>query len=72
MLKAAGWEVKDGVMRQVSTGAPLAFQMLVVNNEQERLAVNYAESLKRLGIVVDVRLVDDASYGSASRLSTST
>ena len=62
MLKAAGWEAKDGVMRQISTGAPLAFQMLVVNNEQERLAINYAESLKRLGIAVEVRLVDDVSY----------
>jgi peptide/nickel transport system substrate-binding protein len=61
-LKAAGWQVEDGVMRNAATGEPLAFQIMVVNSDQERLAVNYAESLKRLGIKADVRLVDDVQY----------
>ena len=60
--RTPGGRSRTASMRQVSTGTPLAFQILVLNSEQERLAVNYAESLKRLGIVADVRLIDDVQY----------
>jgi peptide/nickel transport system substrate-binding protein len=62
LLKEAGYEVKDGSMRHVESGSPLAFEILAVNKEQERLGLNYADLARRLGIKVGVRLVDDVQY----------
>lgn len=62
LLKEAGYEVKDGSMRLAATGMPLAFEILAVNKDQERLALNYADLAKRLGIKVTVRVVDDVQY----------
>ena len=61
LLQKAGWVLKDGVL-QNARGEPFAFEMLVVSRVQERLAVNYAEMLKRIGITMKVRLVDDVQY----------
>ncbi|MFY8154821.1 MAG: ABC transporter substrate-binding protein, partial [Hyphomicrobiales bacterium] len=37
-------------------------EITVTNRPQERLALNYAQSLARLGIRVEVRLIDDVQY----------
>lgn len=61
LLKAAGWSLDKGVM-VTKDGTPLAFEILVVSRVQERLALNFAESLQRMGIKLSVRLVDDVQY----------
>ncbi|WP_244548258.1 extracellular solute-binding protein [Bosea vaviloviae] len=62
LLKAAGYELQDGVLRNTRTAEPLAFEITVTNRPQERLALNYAASLGRLGVGVSVRLIDDVQY----------
>lgn len=62
ILKTAGWELMDGQMTQVSTGTPLTFKILLGNPSQERLALEFARNLKRLGVLVEVRTVDSAQY----------
>ena len=62
LLKEAGFKVKDGAMRHAASGVPLAFEILAVNKDQERLGLNYADLAKRLGIKVGVRVVDDVQY----------
>lgn len=62
LLNAAGFALKDGVLRRSTTGEAFAFEITVTNRPQERLALNYASSLGRLGIVVSVRLIDDVQY----------
>ncbi|MDQ4061752.1 MAG: extracellular solute-binding protein [Pseudomonadota bacterium] len=62
LLKAAGYEVQDGVMRKTATGEPLAFELLTTQREQERLALNYEATLKRVGIAVAIRQVDSAQF----------
>ena len=61
LLKVAGWSLDKGTMVNAS-GQPLAFEVLVVTRVQERLALNFGESLQRLGIKLNVRLVDDVQY----------
>ena len=61
LLKAAGWTLDKGVMVNTS-GQTLSFEILVVTRVQERLALNFSESLQRLGIKLNVRLVDDVQY----------
>jgi peptide/nickel transport system substrate-binding protein len=43
-------------------GRPLAFEILVQNADQGRIAQGYARTLSRIGVAADVRLVDDAQY----------
>lgn len=62
LLKAGGYALKDGVLRNAKTGEPFAFEITVTNRPQERLALNYASSVARLGIAVSVRLIDDVQY----------
>lgn len=62
LLQDAGFELQDGVLRNAKTGETLSFEITVTNRPQERLALNYAKSLTRLGITATVRLIDDVQY----------
>ncbi len=64
LLREAGW-VRDGnVLRNAKTRQPLEFEFMVTSTEQERLAANYAASLKRIGVICNIRRVDDAQFWS--------
>ncbi|MDJ0929835.1 extracellular solute-binding protein [Breoghania sp.] len=62
MLREAGWEIKNGKMINKATGEPFAFETLTRSSDEERLALAYARTLKRVGIEVTVRTVDSAQY----------
>jgi peptide/nickel transport system substrate-binding protein len=64
----AGYELKGTVLRNRTTGAPLAFEIMVTNRDDERLALAFAGGLARAGIAAQVRLVDAVQY--QQRLST--
>lgn len=68
LLESAGYQLNDGQLRKDGKGEPFGFEITVTNRPQERLALNYATSLARLGIAVSVRLIDDVQYWR--RLST--
>lgn len=61
LLAEAGWTVQDGELRDAA-GTPLAFEILLVNAGDEKLALAFAGSLDRLGIDARVRTVDSAQY----------
>ena len=60
LLNEAGWRVKDGVLTK--DGEPFAFEIMVTNRDQERLALNYSGQLARIGVIAHVRLVDEVQY----------
>src|SRR5262249_2935133 len=62
LLNAAGYELKGTVLRTRTTGQRLAFEIMVTNRDDERLALAFASSLARAGIAVQVRLVDAVQY----------
>jgi peptide/nickel transport system substrate-binding protein len=62
LLREAGYSLEEGRLRRQDTGEPFTFEILVNSRQQERLALNYAQSLERLGIAAQVRLRDDAQY----------
>lgn len=43
-------------------GRPFAFEILVLSRQQERLALIYADSLKRIGIDAKVRMMDEIQF----------
>ena len=62
LLHEAGWVIRDMKRVRAKTGEPLAFEILLVSNQFERIVLPFARNLKRLGIAVSVRLVDSSQY----------
>jgi peptide/nickel transport system substrate-binding protein len=62
LLAEAGFEMHGGIMRQQTTDMPLSFEIMVTEKKQERLALIYAQSLRRIGVLARVRLVDEVQY----------
>ncbi len=60
-LVAAGYSLRDGRLVD-SHGAQLAFEILVRNRDEERLALAYARNLARIGVAASVRLVDEVQF----------
>jgi peptide/nickel transport system substrate-binding protein len=62
LLEQAGYQFDGGMLRQKTTGTPLAFEILVSTRDQERIALAYADSVKRAGIAAHVRVVDPVQF----------
>lgn len=62
LLAAAGYELKGTELRARADGRPLAFEIMVTNRDEERLALAFADNLARAGILAQVRLVDAVQY----------
>ncbi len=62
LLSEAGYQLDGAVLRQRSSHAPLAFEILVTTRDQERIALAYSDSLKRAGIAAAVRVVDPVQF----------
>jgi microcin C transport system substrate-binding protein len=61
LLKAAGWQIKDG-KRVNAKGETLELEFLFVDSTSERILAGYAENLRRLGLSINLRRVDPAQY----------
>jgi peptide/nickel transport system substrate-binding protein len=62
LLSEAGYELDGTVLRQRTTRAPFAFEILVTTRDQERIALAYQRDLKRAGIEASVRAVDPVQF----------
>jgi microcin C transport system substrate-binding protein len=62
LLEEAGWEVRDMQLVNKKTGKVFSFEILLVNQEFERIVLPFVRNLKRLGIDAQVRLVDQSQY----------
>jgi peptide/nickel transport system substrate-binding protein len=58
-LAEAGWTVEQGRLRDAE-GRPFRFEILLAQGQNEAVANLWADSLRQLGIVADVRIVDSA------------
>ncbi|SDG44130.1 microcin C transport system substrate-binding protein [Limimonas halophila] len=62
LLNEAGWVVRDMQLVNAETGRPMRFEILLVNTSFERIVLPYVANLEKLGIEVEVRVVDSAQY----------
>ena len=62
LLDAAGWKLQDGTRVSPATGEALGIEILYFSPTFERVFGPYARNLERLGISVDLRLVDPSQY----------
>jgi len=61
LLKAAGWEIKDGKMTD-KAGKKLAFEIILHDAAFERGTLPVKQNLERIGIDMAVRTVDTSQY----------
>ena len=62
LLAEAGWVVQEGSLRRAQDGLPMAFEILLVDSADEKIALSFARNLERLGAQVRVRTVDTPQY----------
>ncbi|CAH8239958.1 extracellular solute-binding protein [Vibrio aestuarianus] len=62
LLKEAGWELKDKVMTNTTTGQPFSFELLIYSPTTERIAIPVQKNLKLMGIEMKIRTVDTTQY----------
>ncbi len=60
LLAQAGYRLEGDTLKK--NGVPVAFEIMVKDRADERLALNYATSLKRIGVEASVRVVDEVQY----------
>lgn len=62
LFAEAGYVLDGTVLRQRATGTALSFEILTTTRDQERIALAYAQDLKRAGIAAAVRAVDPVQF----------
>jgi len=58
LLEQAGYQYKNGQM--VKDGKPLRFEMLLMQEAFERWVLPFQRNLRRIGVEMDIRLIDTA------------
>lgn len=62
LFASAGWELKGGALVSRATGKPFAPELIVGTKDQERLALAYQNMLRRVGVTLKIRLVDNVQF----------
>lgn len=62
LLEAAGYEMRENRLIHTKTKEPLRFELLLVSPMMERVAIPLARNLARLGVEMNIRLVDVTQY----------
>lgn len=67
LLAEAGYEIRGRQMVDAKTGKPLAFEIMLNTPIIERVALPFAENLKKIGIAATVRSVDSSQFVERAR-----
>ncbi len=62
LFKEAGYELKGNRMVNVATGQPFGFEIMLNSPIIERVALPFAQNLKKIGVAVTVRSVDPSQF----------
>ena len=62
LFRAAGFEVKNGLLVKTGTGEPFRIEFLTNGPAFERVAVRWRETLAKIGIDLSIRIVDSSQY----------
>jgi len=62
LLKEAGWEIKNQKLTNLATGEVMKIELLLVSPLIEKVGLAYKKTLERLGVELNVRVVDSAQY----------
>ncbi len=60
LLKESGWIIENG--KRTKDGKPLEFEIILSAPKEEKIALNFKKHLERLGIVMNIRVLDSAAF----------
>ena len=60
LLKESGWIVENG--KRVKNGRTFSFELLLTKAEDEKIALHFQKSLKRMGIDMRIRSLDRSGF----------
>lgn len=67
LFKQAGYELRGNAMVNSKTGQPFRFELLLPSPQLEVVAVPYQQQLRKIGVEMAVRTVDDSQYTNRTR-----
>lgn len=67
LLQEAGYELRGRQLVDKRTGEPLSAEFLTYDQTFERYALPYKQALERIGVAVNLRVVDPAQYQNRTR-----
>lgn len=67
LLREAGYEIRDTKLVNAKTGEPFSVEFLAQDPATQRFVLFYKPSLERIGMAVNVRVVDSAQYENRLR-----
>ncbi len=62
LLKTSGWIIEDGKRVHKDTKEPMHIEILLSSIQEEKIALTYKRPLERLGVTVDIRMADSATF----------
>ena len=62
LLTEAGWTVRNGSLQRTEDGLPMAFEILLVEPANEKIALWIVRNIERLGAQAKVRTIDTSQY----------
>ena len=62
LFAAAGYDLRGTELIERNSGRPFTFEIMVTGRDDERLALLFSQSLKRIGITARVRAVDAVQF----------
>ncbi|MBX2834014.1 MAG: extracellular solute-binding protein [Micavibrio sp.] len=60
ILDESGWAIQNGI--RTKDGKPLTLELVLNSPNEEKLALNFKKQLQRIGIKLDIRVVDTATF----------
>ncbi len=67
LLKEAGWEIRDRKLVNARTGEHMEFELLLYSPSMERVAIPVQKNMERLGITMNIRVVDTTQFTNRLR-----
>lgn len=67
LLKSAGWEIKDKVLKNTKSGEPFKFELMLYSPTMEAIAISFQNNLKKIGIEMNIRQVDTTQFTNRLR-----
>ncbi len=67
LLKKAGWEIRERKLVNNKTGKPMEFELLMYSPSMERVAIPVQKNMERLGIKMNIRVVDTTQFTNRLR-----
>jgi len=67
LLKQAGWEIRDKKLVNINTGEHMEFELLLYSPSTERIAIPVQKNLEKMGITMNIRVVDTTQFTNRLR-----